>query len=328
MNPFICKAMIAGSRFNELLNILRSDIYIGQKATVHSVFHRVVNIEYNGELVSLVCEHLGNDRNYLVVKLPVNLNFFALGLEQGMEVAVVGNILKIDEVVFVDCDEVTIWQDRRPSGLTWKGDDLSDANVYAFQNALCCWGAKSGLVKLINGHDHPLTEKIRLLSKVVYENKKDGLHDVISGLLGYGPGLTPSGDDFLHGFIAVASTGSDYHDLIDELYRTINNNLKSTNEISSSFLRKAMAGCFHEYLQETIHAVTRGSIEDVITAVRALITLGATSGTDIAVGIYMGFYMQLIRHRFEGNNILDFNNGKGERVIDDCKNYSTNQCIL
>lgn len=324
MNPFICKAQIAGSRINALLNILRSEPYIGQKARVHSVFHRVVNIEYDGELLSLVCERSGNDRNYLVVKLPANLNFFTLGLERGMDVTVAGNILKIDEVLFVDCDKVMIWSGRCLSDLTWKGDDLSGANVYAFQNALCCWGAKSGLVKLIASHDHPLTEKIQLLSKVIYANKKDDLHEVVSGLLGYGPGLTPSGDDFLHGFVAAASTGLDYHDLIDDLYRTIKNNLKSTNEISSSFLRKAMAGCFHEYLQETIHAVTRGGIEDVTAAVRTLITLGATSGTDIAVGIYLGFYMQLIRHRYEGNKILNFNNGKGERVIDVCKNYSTN----
>jgi hypothetical protein len=324
MKPFIYKAQIAGSRFNSLLNILRSDRCIQQKASVHSVFRRVVNIEYDGELLALVTDRLGNDRNYLVVKLPANLSFFALGLERGMDVTVSANILKIEDVLFVDCGNVMIWTGRCLTDLHWKGDGLSGANVYAFQNALCCWGAKSGLVKLIASHDHPLSGKIRLLSKVVYTNKKDDLDEVVSGLLGYGPGLTPSGDDFLLGFVAAASTGLDYHDLIDDLYGTINNNLKSTNEISSFFLREAIAGCFHEYLQETLHAVTRGNIEDVTAAVRTLINLGATSGTDIAVGIYLAFYMQLIKSRYEGSKILNIKNGKGERVIDVCKNYCAN----
>lgn len=172
MKPFICKAKIVGSCFNALLNKFRSGSCIQQKASVHSVFRRVLNIEYDGELLSLVCNRLGNDRNYMVINFPENIDFFVLGLERGMDVTVSGNVLEIDDALFVDCRNAMIWTGMCLTDLRWKGVDLSEANIYAFQKALCCWGAKSSLVNLITCRDHLLTDQVRLLSKLSVQIKR------------------------------------------------------------------------------------------------------------------------------------------------------------
>ena len=91
-------------------------------------------------------------------------------------------------------------------------------------------------------------------------------------LAGWGPGLTPLGDDLLVGYVAgLALTGHDFAGLSKLAARAG----RRTTSLSSALLRHAAHGA----LPEPAHAlIERGDLEP-------LLLFGATSGSAIAVGL-------------------------------------------
>jgi hypothetical protein len=106
--------------------------------------------------------------------------------------------------------------------------------------------------------------------------------EAIQGLMGLGPGLTPSGDDFLVGALALL-------DAIDErhahaaLARAIIDTLPgSTAPLSACFLRAAAAAYVGENLHRAVSSIIAG---DVDAAVAAVENIGHSSGWDMMAGI-------------------------------------------
>ena len=101
------------------------------------------------------------------------------------------------------------------------------------------------------------------------------------GLIGLGPGLTPSGDDFLIGALAA----------LDALVQTKTHTtlgraivaaaLARTSPLSASFLRAAAAGHVGENLYAMIAALIGG---DADAAIAAAERIGHTSGWDTLAG--------------------------------------------
>ena len=104
----------------------------------------------------------------------------------------------------------------------------------------------------------------------------------VSGLIGLGPGLTPSGDDFLVGALATldALGEDDAHVL---LARAITDALPgATSALSAAFLRAA-AG---RHIGENLHRVVSSAIAgDVAAALTAAASIGHSSGWDMLAGI-------------------------------------------
>ena len=106
--------------------------------------------------------------------------------------------------------------------------------------------------------------------------------DAVQGLIGLGPGLTPSGDDFLMGALALL-------DCVGERYahaalaRAIIQALPgSTSPLSACFLRAAGAAHVGEALHRAVSSVMAG---DVGAAIEAIETIGHSSGWDMMAGI-------------------------------------------
>jgi hypothetical protein len=100
--------------------------------------------------------------------------------------------------------------------------------------------------------------------------------------VGLGPGLTPSGDDFLVGALALldavgAKTAqAALAQAIIELPRGL------TSPLSESLLKTAAAGHFGEHLCCAVSAVVSGKPDQVVVPVRKI---GHSSGWDMMVGI-------------------------------------------
>jgi hypothetical protein len=101
-------------------------------------------------------------------------------------------------------------------------------------------------------------------------------------LAGLGFGLTPSGDDFLAGvLLAMYAAGvSDCH------RRRVYDAARSPNVFSEAMLRCAVEGCCIEPAHSLIHAVFEGMEGDVVRHTIRLSAVGASSGADLAAGIY------------------------------------------
>jgi hypothetical protein len=101
-------------------------------------------------------------------------------------------------------------------------------------------------------------------------------------LAGLGFGLTPSGDDFLAGLLlgmyaAGAPAGQ---------RRRVYDAARSRNAFSESLLECAAEGCCSEPAQGLIHALFAGTEADVARHTARLAAVGASSGADLAAGLY------------------------------------------
>ncbi len=106
--------------------------------------------------------------------------------------------------------------------------------------------------------------------------------EAVQGLIGLGPGLTPSGDDFLVGALALLDAIGE-RDAHAALARAIIDALPGlTTPLSACFLRAAAAGHVGEALHRAVSSVITG---DVDAAVAAAGKIGHSSGWDMMAGI-------------------------------------------
>jgi hypothetical protein len=241
---------------------------------VHSVFARALNLEVRGELLTLADERAGRLPNGVALQDPPD--FRALGLRagdradlgrQGIRVPSAG--LAIDLAGAAPWDPKLGTSGRRPdagrlgplaglaaaSGFAPRGDDPWQA-----------WGAIDALGSALGAGD--LAAMLR----------------AAGALIGRGPGLTPSGDDFLLGFAAaLTATG---HPLGRPFARGVAERARgATTDVARVYLDHAASGEYAEHLHTVMRALLVGSDGDLAIAVGRALGWGATSGADALTGI-------------------------------------------
>jgi Protein of unknown function (DUF2877) len=109
----------------------------------------------------------------------------------------------------------------------------------------------------------------------------------VLGLLGCGPGLTPSGDDILCGLLVGLRHWSRDQRWFAQLSASVSDVLDdfpdSTTLVSTQMLRHAVKGWGHEFLIDLCAAA--GCDSEFERAAKRLISLGATSGADTLMGL-------------------------------------------
>jgi hypothetical protein len=137
----------------------------------------------------------------------------------------------------------------------------------------------------------PLLARVARTRIAIFESWLSGVLDAghatavaspIRGLIGLGPGLTPSGDDFLTGALALLDAIGE-GDAHVALARAIVDALPgSTAPLSACFLRAAAAGHVGENLHRAVASIITGDID---AAVKAVANIGHSSGWDMLAGI-------------------------------------------
>ncbi|MBU2573717.1 MAG: DUF2877 domain-containing protein [Elusimicrobia bacterium] len=108
-------------------------------------------------------------------------------------------------------------------------------------------------------------------------------------LKGLGFGLTPSGDDFLSGYLtglgfAELNLDSDVSEAIEEVYK----NASTENLISNTFLMCAYDGLVNEKIKKLLTMLALDEQNKLARAARAALRNGHTSGADFCVGLIYG----------------------------------------
>ncbi len=106
--------------------------------------------------------------------------------------------------------------------------------------------------------------------------------DAVHGLIGLGPGLTPSGDDLLIGALALlrACGETGVH---AALARAITDAPPAlTSPLSGSFLRAAAAGHVGAHLHNAATSAVAGELDAAVASLRGV---GHSSGWDMLAGI-------------------------------------------
>ncbi len=110
----------------------------------------------------------------------------------------------------------------------------------------------------------------------------------VAALRGCGPGLTPSGDDFIAGVLIGLHV---FQQISDVDFRgtmaAIAAAAAGGNVFSNNFLNCAHKGLVSERVKSLVAIIAEGSSSDVPAATERLLAIGSTSGADLAVGLYM-----------------------------------------
>ena len=108
--------------------------------------------------------------------------------------------------------------------------------------------------------------------------------EAVSTLLGMGPGLTPSGDDFLGGMlIALHFCGE--KSVQKQLYTQVESLLDSTGPVSSAHLKAAALGEGSQSLHQVLNMLLEGNETQLELGIDAINQIGHTSGWDALAGV-------------------------------------------
>ncbi|MEO5696656.1 MAG: DUF2877 domain-containing protein [Burkholderiaceae bacterium] len=278
-----------------LLSALQAGRFTAQ---VHSVFDRVVNLEpTDGGLFTLAARELDNAPNTAIVDIA---SFSATGIAVGDPVAVVDDELHIGDATVVQPATASPWQASLP-GYAGASDrlltQLRCARSHLARNEL-----RSGLAG--QGADpgtfaSEIVAALRqrsssLLEALAQARAADACRHAIS-LIGLGPGLTPSGDDFLVGLLAVLNVAdSPCHGWLDRAAPVLLHAAgQATNAISLAALAAAADGRVRASIAALIDALLHGTPDSLVPPLRVVLEIGATSGADIVAGILAGLELNV-----------------------------------
>ena len=115
------------------------------------------------------------------------------------------------------------------------------------------------------------------------------IQQAVRGLIGIGPGSTPSGDDVLVGYLGglelLAPMNSRVRRLYTEYRKVLTDSIQFTSPISRAHLEWAIQGFFSETLLELLESLKQPSMKKIEPCLSRVIKQGASSGTDTILGL-------------------------------------------
>ncbi|MBO0447322.1 DUF2877 domain-containing protein [Enterococcus ureilyticus] len=143
-------------------------------------------------------------------------------------------------------------------------------------------GSQNTLVAFIAAKE-PFSQAVKQLCLKADSQQKLGLEF----LLGRGMGLTPSGDDMIVGHLAARFLLEQENDSLNNLLLTeLLSEQSLTTDISKHYLLCALSARFSEPVLHLVGSLTIDSSEEQIEKnVRAILSVGHTSGVDLLAGL-------------------------------------------
>lgn len=172
---------------------------------------------------------------------------------------------------------------------------LIQRNLQIFERLLVTCSPPKSLAFLLDEKRKP--EFTSAFDIALVERCEDGVRQLLDGeymaggaiLKGLGYGFTPAGDDFISGFLIAMhvcqeSTTTDLHPVIGTLYRSA----RGGNAFVNTFLACAARGHVSRALKNLIFALCSAEAGEIEASTLLVLSHGATSGADQAVGFLIG----------------------------------------
>ncbi|MEM2907816.1 MAG: DUF2877 domain-containing protein [Candidatus Hadarchaeales archaeon] len=280
----------------------------GTLGIVHSVFERTFNVLVNDELIGIGRSDVARSPASLITDILPSTRMSSL-VKKNDRVLRTGELLEIGSQLKISLEGVEIWLPKK--GIAKPLDIEAIRNNLLTVERLVSDGRyeegggqllphvgeiiageaidESGLnrvAKLALPH-------VRSLVAAVKSKDLDLLGNCTKKLVGLGPGLSPSADDLLVGFMSslcwmANSFGKD----TDYLHRANQTILASalgrTTLLSQQMLKHAAIGETNEIIEGFLEAMLVAGSDKVRKAASKVLTMGETSGEDTMVGILLG----------------------------------------
>lgn len=268
--------------------LARSVLRRGRRGRIAAVFDRSLYAAFGDDWICIGATAIGSGPLHVLYE-----GISAGRFSPGQEVAVADSAILVGDVALTGFDAAPVWSP--PSPPDWTRETLH-AGILAVDSAWHVARTEEGLAA--SGCRQLPTAQTRVLAAAMpgiaalrrsieaglCGNPPAQADDAeIVGLIGLGPGLTPSGDDCLAGaLLALASLG--LCGMRDTLWDSIRAHLDRTNDISAAHLRCAAAGYAASVLHEAIDATVGGRTARIAPALAAVSRIGQSSGRDAFAG--------------------------------------------
>ena len=283
---------------------------------VQGVFDRSLFIKVGSK--DLIC--VMRDRDF-ISPISILLNgsedrgFKSFGIKESMKIEISDGALNIDKILTIKYKNSHVWLPPPPP----KKNTIVDLayislNLRMFRDVIYTAPSREGLVPLLENvelygslklylepQEPTVSERARphidLLMRGLFEGDFSMAIAGASSILGLGPGLTPSCDDFLAGLILSLKIGGNallrkqksalsfYERVSSEIYREAK---EKTTIYSQSFLNEARHGEGPFAMVELVYSLMTKDVHQIPAVAKTAIKMGETSGADFAIGIYFG----------------------------------------
>jgi hypothetical protein len=260
---------------------------------VHSTFKRTINIQCldNDELYTIGCHEIDNGPNTLVIEKN---EFNDLDLAVNDTVFTTDQMLMISNKLIISVEKADMWESKLP--IYPVNPEVFYQNISKVKQFIDLHGKDGGIKKSQMPQSPFDMEMSKILEERVLtlqaEIMKEGMPNAVynaSRLIGLGPGLTPSGDDFLVGLFTSMNIPNSplygYRTFADEVVEKAKT---LTNAISYMALKKAAHGHVRESIIQLVQSIFNGKEEEVTLSLNKVLNIGSSSGTDIALGLLCG----------------------------------------
>lgn len=269
---------------------------------VLAVFNSSFYVEMPDGLVCIGHERIGDSPLNLLVLTPRNMDWQASGIRRDARLINSTGTIRIGNRFLFDCRNAAVVRSVRPPR-NWWAEDLENglAMLRAASDGRIPRDGLGAFIRRSNEPDgdstlckaaaEPVKDMRRWLASSLMNGPQGAENKPgwVRGLLGLGPGLTPSGDDFVAGaMIALCSLGE--HRLYRLLWETAQPIADSSgNRISLAHLEAAAEGFASPAIQRAIVGLLTADRLLLLDAINAIDGIGHTSGWDAMAGIVQTF---------------------------------------
>lgn len=269
------------------------------QGVVHSVFARVVNIaSRNGTEEALYpLAHREGDGGPGCLIAAVE-DFSLLPIGQGDAVRVMHACLLVGEAVFRFHHAVP----RQAERLAYPADTACLRRNLRFLADLRLFPGAVGALGGEKAEQTPFARKVRrlllerayALAAALQDGNETEAAERAACLLGFGPGLTPSGDDILLGLSAALAVENAPGASLCHFRRAVTEQAaRATNLISAAGIREAARGRMRASIAAFVRALLHEDCESARRRLQQVLEIGSSSGADIAWGIVLGMEVNL-----------------------------------
>jgi hypothetical protein len=264
-------------------------------ATIQSLFDSSLNLrlEHEDRLITiLISDHYELPQGIrLDKKIPLH------SLTVGLRAASRGGVLRFDSSpLTIDLRGAPIWDGRLSTltgnieqawSITWQTLNEGQSQKKTELVAEYLFRSDQGPL-LTRKLSHPVHKLITAAQRFDSNASAEAAHEMI----GLGPGVTPSGDDILIGFLAglhsMAGNNKERQAFIQAFGSAIFLLLKETNDISRTYIQHAIKGEFSSSFVTLIDAIREGEQQQLLTSTKNAMCVGHSSGMDSLTGLLIG----------------------------------------
>lgn len=299
-------ALVISSDLKEFIN--KKNEVFGQ---VHSVFNGAVNlITESDDLITILAEHKAVSPMSINVKCE---NFQESFIKKGNKF-----VLKGGKIVFPDNGESVNLKNADVVNVNANLDfepaspSLFKKHITILENVIDREGNMDGIASVIYYLKYPDSprklnskkgRKMNQYASFIHDRIQQFINDFQVGdtakfhenlrrIIGFGPGLTPSTDDFIVGFSASLLYMTRLFPIKNEILKEMNKSiyeccLGRTTRISEELIKHVTGEKMSELLQEVFESLFSSNDSELQNKLSELIAYGDTSGTDLILGVYV-----------------------------------------